>query len=260
MNWATATADEILARLADIDLAAFEEAAGNEQLNEELVRLLLKDPGLAPDLVERISREPRFFQRNSVRVALALHPKLPRVRGLELLRYLYWRDLLRVSARPGVHPQVRVLADQLLAERIPDLTLGEKMALARQASRAVVRALRSDPDPRVIEALLRNVRCTEEDVVLLATSSDTPPQVLAVVARSRKWRARQPVRAQLVKNRRLSLSFALGLLTELSRGELAAVVRQSDLPKLLRESARRLMSEGTRELSGGGGRGVERLS
>lgn len=242
-DWATATADEILARLEDLDAAAFEQAVANDQFTEEHVRLRLNDPGLSSAFVERISREPRFFQKNSVRVALALHPKLPRVRGLELLRYLYWRDLLRVASRPGVHPQVRVIADQLLSDRIPDLTLGEKMTLARQASRAVVRALRTDPDPRVIEALLRNVRCTEEDAVRIATSADTPGPVLSVLARAHKWRSRPEVRSQLVRNRRLPMPIALGLLTELSRGELAAVVRQAELPKLVRESARRLLTD-----------------
>ena len=109
-DWATAGPDELRARLAEVDLAAFEIACGNEHFTEEHVRLLLKDPGLDPELVEGFSGGPRFFQKNVVRVALALHPKLPRVRGLELVRWLWWRDLLRVAVQPSVHPQVRVTA------------------------------------------------------------------------------------------------------------------------------------------------------
>jgi len=244
--WETAAADELLARLDAVDLDVFERLCPNEQFNEEHVKLLLKDPGLAPELVERISREPRFFQKNAVRVALALHPKLPRVRGIEIVRWLYWRDCMRVALQPHVHPQVRVVADQVLAEKIPDLTIGERMSLARQASRAVLRSLRLDQDPRVIEALLRNARCTEEDVVFMASSGDSHPQALAVIARSGRWRARPVVREQLVRNRRLALPVALGLLTELGRAELGAVARQAELPSLLREAARRRMSESPR--------------
>jgi hypothetical protein len=250
VDWRRAGADELRAHLGEIDVAAFEQAAGNEEFSEEHVRLLLKDPGLQPELVDRISREPRFFQKNVVRVALAMHPKLPRVRGLEIVRWLYWRDLLRVAMRPAVHPQVRVTADQLLAEKIPDLTVGERIALARSASRAVVRTLRLDPDPRVIEAVLRNVRCTEEDVIFMAASSDSHPLGLAAIARSAKWRSRPAVREQLVKNRRLALPMALGLMTELSRGELQAIARHPALPKLLREAANAKLRE-TRPARGG---------
>jgi hypothetical protein len=242
-DWARASADEIRAHLHEIDVDAFERAAANDAFTDEHVRLLLKDPGLPSDLVERISREPRFFQKNIIRVALAMHPKLPRVRGLELVRWLYWRDLLRVTVQPSVHPQVRVTADQLLAEKIPDLTLGERISLARSASRAVLRALRLDPDPRVIEAILRNARCTEEDVVFMAASTDSHPLALSAIARSARWRARPYVREQLVRNRRLALPVALGLMTELGRGELAVIARQAELPKLLREAAQRKLSE-----------------
>lgn len=249
VDWARADADVLRAHVGEMDLGAFEAACGNDQFTEEHVRLLLKDPGLAPELVERISREPRFFQKNVVRVALALHPKLPRVRGLELVRWLYWRDLVRVTVQPSVHPQVRVTADQVLAEKIPDLTIGERISLARSASRAVLRALRLDQDPRVIEALLRNARCTEEDVVFMASSADSHPQALGAIARSSRWRSRPMVREQLVRNRRLSLPLALGLMTELGRAELAAIARQPELPKLLREAARRKLEETSRSRS-----------
>ena len=241
IDWATATSDDLLLHLADLDEDAFDLAVGNEQFTDEHVLLMLKNPGLAPALLERISREPRFFKKGAVRAALVLHQKFPRVRGLEMVRYLGWRDMLRVATQPGVHPQVRVVADQLLAERIPDLTIGERVSLARMASRGVLRALRLDPDPRVVTALLLNVRCTEDDVAFMAASPDTQPQVLSVVARSRKWRMRQAVRINLVKNRRLPLPIALGLLPELPKGELMAVARQPELPKLLRSTARRMI-------------------
>lgn len=242
-DWATADADAVLVHLSEVDLEAFEQACTNPQFTDEHVRLLLEDPGLSASLVERISREPRFFQKNAVRVALALHPKLPRVRGLEIVRWLYWRDLLRVALRPSVHPQVRVTADQVLAEKLPDLTVGERISLARAGSRAVVRSLRLDPDPRVIEALLRNARCTEEDVVFMSASADSHPLALGAIARSQRWRGRPQVRENLVRNRRLALPLALGLLTELGRGELAVIARQAEIPKLLREAARRKLAE-----------------
>ena len=66
---------------------AFEEAAENPGLNEDHVRLLLKNPGLDAALVERISREPRFFKRGLLRLVLVSHPRLPRVRALEMIPF-----------------------------------------------------------------------------------------------------------------------------------------------------------------------------
>jgi hypothetical protein len=249
--WTSATAEELFAHLGELDMAAFEQAVRNESFTEEHVRALLKDPGLPSDLVERVSREARFFRANVVRVALALHPALPRVRGLEILRYLWWRDLLRVAAAPKAHPQLRAVAEALVSERIPDLTLGERIQIARTCGRGVLRALRTDPSPRVIEALLRNFRCTEEDAIFMATSQDSVPEALAVLARHVRWRARPAVRLQLVRNRRLRLPLALALLPDLSRGELESVSRQADLPRLLRHGAHRLLAERSGKARGG---------
>ena len=241
IDWRTAGADLIHACLEDLTPEVFPLAAENEAFSDEHVRVLLKNPGLSGELLVRISRERRFFQKTALLASLLLHPKFPRARGLEIVRYLFWRDLLRVSSQPSVHPQLRIVAEHLLAERIPDLTLGEKMSIARTAGRAVLRSLREDPNPRVVQCLLRNWRCTEEDALFVAGSPQTPSDVLAVLARDSRWRSRQAVKSQLVRNRRLGLPIALGLLPELGGADLAAVARQADLPKIVRDAARRLL-------------------
>lgn len=245
-DWRSATPDELLAHLDEMDLDAFELALENDGFHEEHVRLLLKRPGLEPAFVERISRESRFFRRGAIRVALVAHPRVPRVRALELVPYLYWRDALRIATNLKVHPQVRVVAEHQVVQRIEELTVGEKTTIARTATRSVLQALRNESDPRVITAVLQNYRCTEEDATFIAANPNTPPHVLAVVARHPKWRQRPQVRAQLVRNRRLGLPIALGLLEHLGQGELHGVVRKKDLPKVLRDSARRLLDEARR--------------
>ena len=243
IDWARAEPDEILARLQEVDDEILQELLENDAFNEDHVRVLLKNPRLEPEAVERLSREPRFFRRGNIRVALVMHPHVSRVRALELVPYLFWRDALRVARSPAVHPQVRVVAEHAVAERLPELTPGEKMTIARTCTRPVLQALRTDHDARVIEAVLQNFRCTEEDVLLIASIGTTPPQVLGLVARHPKWRVRPTVRNALIRNRRLPLPLALGILEQLSVAELTGLARQAQLPKLLRESARRLARE-----------------
>lgn len=243
IEWASAEPDEILAHLQDVDTEVLEELLENDAFNEDHVRVLLKNPRLEAEAVDRLSREPRFFRRGIIRVALVMHPHISRVRALELVPYLFWRDALRVARSPAVHPQVRVVAEHAVAERLPELTPGERMTIARTATRPVLQALRTDKDARVIEAVMQNFRCTEEDVLLITSIASTPPQVLGLVARHPKWRLRPAIRSALVRNRRLPLPIALGILEQLSANELQVLSRQAQLPKVLRESARRLARE-----------------
>jgi hypothetical protein len=243
VDWTKAGPDAILAHLQDVDDESFELLLENESFNEDHVRVMLKDPGLSGEIVERLSREARFFRRGNIRVALVVHPHISRVRALELVPYLFWRDSLRVARNLRVHPQVRLIAEQQVAERIADLTVGEKITLARTATRTVLQALRRDDDLRVAGAVLQNYRCTEEDVLFIANGGRSSPQVLGLIARHPKWRVRPGVRGALIRNRRLPLPVALGLLEQLSVPELEGLARQPRLPRLLRESARRLARE-----------------
>jgi len=243
VDWETADPDAILAHLTDVDEDAFELLLENESFTEAHVRVLLKNPALSAEIVERISRDARFFRRGMLRVALVIHPAITRVRALELVPYLYWRDCLRVARNLRVHPQVRMIAEHQVAERITDLTIGEKITVARTATRVVLQALRLDEDNRVAEAVLQNYRCTEEDVLFMACALKSAPNVLSLIARHPKWRIRPSVRGALLRNRRLPLPVGLGLLEQLSQPDLQVLSRQPRLPRLLRESARRLAGE-----------------
>ncbi|MEM7246861.1 MAG: hypothetical protein AAF533_16025 [Acidobacteriota bacterium] len=241
-DWATANAEEILTSLGSIDLGAFETLLENDAFTEDHVKLLLKDRTLEAELVERISREARFFRRGSIRLGLVMHPKIPRVRGLELVPYLFWRDCLKVATSVRVHPQLRVLAEAQVAERIPELTVGERMSIARLGTRPVIAQLRNDDDLRVISALLQNFRCTEEDVLGIVNQAKNPA-VLSAIVHHGKWKQRPQVKAMLVRNPRLPLPSALGLLDSLGYGELMSLSLKKDVPRLLRDSARRLATE-----------------
>ncbi len=76
------------------------------------------------------------------------------------------------------------------------------MAIARRASPLLIAQLRSDPEPRVIAALLENPRLTEGGLMPMVSSETTSPEVLGMVARHGRWGVRYPVRLALCRNRR----------------------------------------------------------
>ena len=121
------------------------------QLLAQLRRLDLK-----PSELERILRDPEARRFHAVRLALASHRLTPRSEALALVETLFSYDLAHLSADVRAHPDVRRVADRLLIRRTSEMALAERMHLARTAGRGMLSALRHDPDPRVVAALLDN--------------------------------------------------------------------------------------------------------
>jgi hypothetical protein len=177
----------------------------------------------------------------------ARHPRTPQIVALRFIPGLYWADLVRVGLDMRLHPMVRRAAEARLIERLPALAVGEKMAIARSASPGVLAALRNDPTPRVIAALLENSRLTEGLLVPLLASESALPAVLAVIAGSPKWSLRYPIRLALCQNPRTPLDRALMLLPMLKRSDLESVAANLRLKLPLRRRAQ-LLARGGGEL------------
>ena len=155
------------------------------------------------------------------------------------------RDLVDAGLDVRVRPLVRRAADQRLVERLPALAVGERIAIARRASRHVLQSLSRDPTGSVIGALLENPRLTEGDLLPLVASDAARPQVLEVVLGHRKWGSRYPVRAAAVRNPQAPLTLALRHLPLLKKVDLRAVATDPRLQPPLRRRAQVLLGEAT---------------
>jgi hypothetical protein len=143
--------------------------------------------------------------------------------------------LLRCSSRQG-H-----LFDRPEVPPRPDsrsLTLGERRALARKPSRAMLAKLLADPHPMVVRIVLANPRLTEDDVVSMAARRPAVPEVLVEVAKT--WSRRARVRMALVLNPGAPPAVSVPVLGLLSRPELAEVARASDVLPVVRATASEL--------------------
>lgn len=126
------------------------------------------------------------------------------------------------------------------------LTLGERKALARRPTRALLARLLADPHPAVIEALLDNPRLVEQDVLELVGRRPASGEVLAVVAKKRRWSRRRRIRIAIILNPDAPLPVTLPLLALLVRTELAEVAKAAWLDPLLRSEARARLELGRR--------------
>jgi len=208
---------------------------------------LLRRPDLPPSDLERILRNPQARRYHAVRFALAAHRNTPRGEALSLVETLFWRDLGCLSADARVHPGVRRAADTQLLRRLPEMALGERADLARTAGRGTLAALRLDPEPRVIGALLDNRFSTEPDIVCAAGHTRARPEVLEVIAGHPRWSLRPGVRAALLQNRALPPAAAESLLARATEVEMAAFRDSPGVPSPLRALAERILARGRRQ-------------
>jgi hypothetical protein len=121
------------------------------------------------------------------------------------------------------------------------LSLGERRALARKPSRAILDKHLADPHPLVIQNLLVNPRLTEDDVVRMAARRPARREVIIEIARSPSWMTRARVRMAVVLNPGTPSEVAVPVLPQLLRAELLDVVTSTLVPTIVRSAARGLL-------------------
>ncbi len=208
---------------------------------EGLYLRLLRQGDLSGETLEAILQDRSARKFHAVRLALAAHPRTPRREALSLVSTLFWRDLAHLSADTRAHPEVRRAADRDLLRRLPEMALAERIDLAKVAGRGTLLALRTDPDPRVLGAVLDNRFATEPDVVQAAARGRAP--VLEVIAEHPRWSLRPGVRSALLRNRELPLARALTLLTRASADDLRGLRDSPGVPQLLKACAERVLAQ-----------------
>jgi hypothetical protein len=211
----------------------------NPRFGEEELLLALRNPRLGGGMIERVARDPVWAKKGAVRRLIVQHPRTPLTVARNLLGHLFWRELLEVSVDPRVHPMIRRSSEQLLRQRLDTLSTGEKIALARRAPRAVIGRLIEENDPRVLRSLLGNPRTVEHDAVRIASAGRTGPEVLGFIAEHPSWGQRRSVREALVRHSRTPVQVALRLVAKFPRKDLARLIREPAVPKIVRVGAER---------------------
>ena len=158
--------------------------AGTEVPEGVLVRCL-RSPGCPRELVERLTGCHWIRSRRRVVPLLVRHPGCPQGFAMDALPRLGWHDLLLVVRDPRTRPAIRRQGERKLVDRLKQLTIGERTALARHATRGVIAALLADEAPAIVQALLDNAQFTEQDAVRLLHATGSGECVAAVLRHPR---------------------------------------------------------------------------
>ncbi|HEV8374676.1 MAG TPA: hypothetical protein VGR38_00410 [Candidatus Polarisedimenticolia bacterium] len=232
---------ELRLRLARAGVEYLQGAVQNPSFGEIHLEIILSNPMLPSGLIQGIASQKQWLVLYEVRRGIVAHRNAARALKLNLLHFLRWRDLVRVIEDRHQPLAVHRAAETLLRKRIDEMSVGEKIALARIAGPAVFGALRADLHPDVIGALLVNPRLVEEEVLAICSEERASPAALAAVGACGRWSSRHPVKMALVRNPQTPTKVCLGFLDSLPGMDLKEVIAAPSTSRLLRATARQIL-------------------
>lgn len=212
----------------------------------EQLLLALRDPEATPALLARVARDPQWARFSAVRLAIVVHRHTPLAVARNLVPHLHWRELAEAGSDARVHPLVRRAAERYLTMRLGEIAVGERVSLARRASRALITALLDSSEDAVVRSLLGNPRLVEADVLRIAASPKAPAAALADLAAHWKWGGRRAVRLALVANPRTPVAGALRTVATLDSRDLQRLSRDGRVPAIVRIAAQRRLEAAAR--------------
>jgi hypothetical protein len=223
--------------------AALRAVLSAHQPDESLLVAVLRRP-VPVKLLETLAALPPWSDTPRVLGVIVLNPKAPNTLALRLLSALFWRDLAEVARTPRLLAAVRLRAEALLVERLPELRLGDRITLGRLATPPVLRLLLLDGDARVARASLLNPRLRESDLVEALQKDSVPVGLLREAGASRRWSESYEVRLALALQARTPLGVALAQLSSLLPRDLLRISETPGLLPLVQISALRVAQVG----------------
>jgi hypothetical protein len=128
-----------------------------------------------------------------------------------------------------------------LQARVADMTIIEKVKLARLGNVGARAMLVRDRNKLVAAAAIRNPKMTKSEVEGFARARNLCDEVLRIIARNRQWTRGYPVKIALAMNPKCPPETALKLLNYLTDKDLAAITRSRDVPGPVAAQARRIL-------------------
>ena len=234
-----ASAEELVSRLGSASQDYLDGALANERLQPQHLLLILRSRSVTGPLLARIGRSPVWMRLYKLRAALVQHPKAPRGVAMSLVSSLRWADLARLAASARSPVAVRAAAERILVLRLPELTLGERVSLARVATVPVLQAMRRDSSALVVKALLENPLLRYEEAVSMAERADAPAPLLKVLAECPRFAGRRELRLALAAHPHTPAPVALRFVAVLPADSLAFLAQSAKTPVLVRLAAER---------------------
>ena len=217
------------------------------------LRQVLLNPFVDGEVLQALAANRKLMAMREAKAAVARHRRTPEPVAMRLIPNLFGRDLTEITLDLRIRAAVRRVAERYLTQRLPRLSEGEKINLARRSVDSVTAKLIAEARPRVVDAGLDNPRLGEKALLDVVTAESASPQLLARIAEHPRWGVRYEVQAALCQHAKTPYRIILKHLDRLRPEELERVVANEEHAGFLRAMAKELIeSRATR-----GGIGLE---
>jgi hypothetical protein len=200
-------------------------------LSDESLKAYLESDELSPELAATLLRR-------------AIHSRQ------QIEQLLYWRDQFDLAKDARAAPLIRRTAIFLMQERVPEMTLGERISLGRVAIIELIPALMRLREEKVLLSLLDNPRMRESDVARLVGDSASPASLIGRIAGHGRWSGSQRIRQLLARDPRLQTQAALRMMTAMPESELNKLADHPETSTLRQAAAQRLSQRKARIRTG----------
>ncbi len=235
MKKPSAIPSSLAERAQSRDAEVLTGVAADPGITEELALSLLTRRDFPAPAIEALAHNLGLLKHRKVMVGIVSHPRTPRHVSLPSVRQMYTFDLVKVAMLPAVPTDVKVAIDETIVARLEQISEGERLTLAKQASGRVATALLLDPQKRVATAAMDNPRMTEAGIVKALGDRDSTQHLVDAVCRHTKWFLRRDIRLALLRNEHLSLAQAIACAAHLPPPLLREVLSKSKMKPEIKE-------------------------
>jgi hypothetical protein len=130
---------------------------------------------------------------------------------------------------------------QSLQSLILEMTVVEKIKLARFGNSEARGLLVRDRNRIVATAAIRSPKLTENEVVGYAKSRQLCDEVLRIISASREWTRSYPIKLALVTNPKSPVTAAIKFINYLTDRDLKTIMKSRDVPAPVSQQARRIL-------------------
>lgn len=219
----------------DVLLAALENP------NCETIHILqiLRNPRISERTVKRILSRSEWMGHYKIKAGLVNCRVTPVHEAMRLIDELFWFDLARISLNFRIDPRLRRKAERRILNQFEELAVGERMTLARMASRYLLTQFRTiENHPKVLISLLKNPRLVEEDLLVMLSRPALPVEFIRSLAAMPQWALRESVRLSLLRHPHTPIHVAMQIARYMTRGQLRQVINDPRVRTTIKQNIR----------------------
>lgn len=131
---------------------------------------------------------------------------------------------------------------QTALQRIANMTIAQRIALAMKGNREERAILIRDPNRIVTAAVLSSPKMNDTEVVAIAKMQNVSEDVLRTIATNRAWLKNYGVVLAVVKNPKTPVALSMRLMARLIEKDLKLLTTDRNVPDALRTQARRKLA------------------